>query len=177
MGDPEVVMAAGAVVSAVIALGALVLSIIGLVRSNSAAKDAQTAREDATSAQWKMSEHLETIAEAQAQAALATAHGGSVSGRAAGRLSARLASAGRGERLIVANVGTQALTIESIDVDEDVLTAGQIEEVLGAELEPGEDVSLVVGISFGTRLPLTVTLGWRDHDGQARERVQKVTLA
>lgn len=56
-------MAAAAIVSVVVALAALVVSIVGLVRSNTASKDAQAARENATSAQWKMSEHLEAIAE------------------------------------------------------------------------------------------------------------------
>lgn len=75
MDDPDAVMAAAAVVSALFAGLAVVLSVIGMVRSTRASRDAQAAREDATSAQWKMSEHLETIAAAQAEAAQAMAAG------------------------------------------------------------------------------------------------------
>lgn len=173
MDDPETVMAVAAIVSAVFALAALIVSIVGLVRSVSASKDAQNAREKATGAQWKMSEHLEAIAEAQARA---LERGGQPAGGVGGKLSARLVSVGRGDRLIIANVGTQALTVEDIGLDHpNVLVHGATESVIGAELEPGEDLSMIAGLTLGTKLPLTVTLRWRDSGGETHERVQRVT--
>lgn len=86
-------------------------------------------------------------------------------------------SRGRSERLIIANVGMQVVTIEVIALDQDVLIGDQVEEMRGAELEPGEEVSLLVGLTLVTKLPLTITLRWRDHDGEAKERIQKVTLS
>jgi hypothetical protein len=178
MNNPEVVMAVAAVISALLALGALGVSIVGLVRSVSASKDAQTAREKATSAQWKMSEHLEAIAEAQAEAVQAVARGRTTVDRVAGKLSARLMGRGRGQSFIVANVGTGPLTIEGIELDQpDVLVHDALAGVLGAELEPGEDLSMIAGLSLANRLPITVTLRWRDHDGEIRERVQKVSMS
>lgn len=170
--------AAATIASAIIALAALSVSIIGLVRSNSASKDAQAARENATSAQWKMSEHLQAIAEAQAETARSATHPKSTGvGQVGGRLSARLVYGGRSHRLTIANVGTQTLTVEGIEVDPDDVLVGQGKaEIVGAELDPGEDFSLLAALTLGTKLPLTVTTRWRDASGAHHERVQKVTI-
>lgn len=167
-------MAAAAVVSAGIAGLAIVLSIIGLVSSAKASTKAQDARNDATNAQWKMSEHLEAIAAAQADAARAA--GGSTPIGVGGKLSARLVPSGRHSyKLVVANVGTQALIIEAIEAgQEDILIGAN--DVIEAQLEPGEEVSLLAAITMGTEIPINVTLRWRDSDGESHERLQKVTL-
>ena len=178
MNDTEIVMAGATVASAAVALTALIVSIVGMVRSNSASRDAQAARENATSAQWKMSEHLQAIAEAQAIAAqAAAAEGRSTVGSRSGRLSARLVDRGRSQRLVVANVGTRALTIEGIYVDQDILVGGVADDVAGASLEPGEDVALIAALTLGTRFPVSVTMRWRDDNGEQHERTQRVTLS
>jgi hypothetical protein len=69
MSDPDVIVAVSALASAIVALGALVVSISSVIRSTKAGKDAQAAREAASTAQWKMSEHLQVIAEVQAELA------------------------------------------------------------------------------------------------------------
>lgn len=176
MDDPEVVMAAAALASALFAALAVVLSVIGMVRSTRASQDAQAAREDATSAQWKMSEHLEAIAAAQAEAAKAMAAGRPTTGPRGGRLSARLAKRGRGERITVANVGAEPATIVDILVDQpSILVSDQVEGARGAELDPGEEFHLVVALTLGTRFPIEVTLRWQDSNG-VTERVQRLSL-
>ena len=176
MDDPEVVMAAAALASALFAALAIVLSVIGMVRSTRASRDAQAAREDATSAQWKMSEHLETIAAAQAEAAKAMAAGQPTTGPRGGRLSARLAKRGRGERITVANVGAEPVTILDIVVDQpSILVSDQLEGARDAQLDPGEEFHLAVALTLGTRFPIEVTLRWQDSNG-VTERVQRLTL-
>jgi len=170
-------MAVAIAVSAAMAVLATGLSIVGLMRSVSASKDAQAAREKASTAQWKMSEHLEAIAEAQAQAARIAAQGGAPPTRDHGRLSARLVRQGRGERLVVANVGTMAVTVDGVEVQPNVLLGDQVDEIVGAELDPGEDLTLLAALTMGTRLPLSVTMRWRDSQGATHERVQTVTLS
>lgn len=180
MKDPQVLAAVAASVSALTAVAALVLSIIGLVRSNSASKDAVGAKENAASAQWKMNEYLQTIAEAQAEAAKQLARGGTPSNHRPGKLSARLVRSGlgRGHRLIVANVGTEPLMIDGIDVQSaDILAHGATADFVGAELEPGEDVSIPAALDFETRLPLDVTLRWRGSSGEPHQRTQRVPLS
>lgn len=171
-----------AVASSVIALGALVVSIVGAVRSTKAAKDAQAARELASSAQWKMSEHLQAIAEAQAKLVQVarTQSGGEQMGllvapKGGGRLSARLSKVGRSERLVVANVGTEEVEVLGVDVDPDVSVSGA-PSIEGVSLDPGEDFAQLVAITMGTRLPLAVTMRWRDSSGE-QERTQKVTFS
>jgi hypothetical protein len=169
--DPQEVMAAAAVVSAAIALVALGISIVGLVRSKSASKDAQAARENSLSAQWKMTEHLEVIAEAQARAATT----GQPVSRSGGRLSARLINTGRSSRLIVANVGTESLTVRGVETDSNFVL-DDLADIVGAELDPGEELSLIAAITMGTKLPAAVTMRWADSLGE-HERTQMVTLS
>jgi hypothetical protein len=79
--------------------------------------------------------------------------------------------------LVVANVGTRALTIEGIYVDQDILVGGVADDVAGASLEPGEDVALIAALTLGTRFPVSVTMRWRDDNGEQHERTQRVTLS
>ena len=169
--------ASSAIASAIFALGALVVSIWSVVRSTKASKDAQGARELASSAQWKMTEHLQVIAEAQATVAKnlkSGTPGGAAVQTQGGRLSARLTKVGRSERLAVANVGVEALEVVSVDVPPDIAVSGapSIDDV---ELDPGEDFGIVVAITMGTSLPITVTMRWRDSRGE-QERTQKLSL-
>lgn len=167
--------------SAVIALGALVVSIWSAIRSTKAGKDAQTARETASTAQWKMSEHLQAIAEAQAKVAEAavspTMPGGSASSptKQGGRLSARLTKMGNSARITVANVGVEEVEVLSVDVAPDVSAHGG-PSIEGVSLDPGEDFSLMAEITLDTSLPLTVRMRWRDSGGE-QEREQKVTFS
>ena len=173
--------AVAAVVSATMALGSLVVSIWSVVRSTNAVNDAQVAREMATTAQWKMTEHLQVIAEAQATMAQALSAKGSgtyVAGSPisqGGRLSARLVHRGRSDRIVVANVGVEEVEVLSVEVDPDVLVEGDA-SVEGVSLEPGEDFTLIAALTFGDALPLNVTMRWRDSEGE-RERTQKVTYS
>jgi hypothetical protein len=123
-----------------------------------------------------MSEHLEAIAAAQAEAAQAMAAGRPASDPRGGRLSARLAKRGRGERITVANVGAEPVTILDILVDQpSILVSGQVEGARGAELDPGEEFHLVVALTLGTRFPIEITLRCQDSTGE-NERVQRLTL-
>jgi hypothetical protein len=171
MDDPQQLSANAALASALVALFALALSIIGLVQSKSASKDAQVAREKASNAQWKMSEHLEAIA--------ASLTGGMApSASMGGQLTARLVRRERGERLVIANVGTHPLRIGDVAVDPpNVLVGDMLQELQGSELLPGEDQTVPAVLTFGTRLPLRVTLRWTDLDGQPHEREQLVNLS
>jgi hypothetical protein len=176
--DPQAVMAAGTVASAVFAALALVLSIVGLVRSARASMEATAARQDATAAQWKMSEHLEAIAAATAEAAQAAARGESAPSAVmrGGRLSARLWRSGRSERLSIANTGAESVTVLEVDLDDpSILVGGAREALQGAELDPGEQLDVVAALSMATRLPINVRLLWRDASGE-HAREQRLTL-
>jgi hypothetical protein len=176
--DPQAVMAAGTVATVVFAALALLVSIVGLVRSTRASSEATSARQDANAAQWKMSEHLEAIAAATADAVKAAARGDAVSGAVlrGGRLSARLWKAGRSERLSIANTGAESVTIMDIELDDpSILVHGARESVHGAELDPGEQLDLVVGLSMATKLPMNVRLRWHDASGE-QTRKQRLTL-
>jgi len=171
-------IASSAVASAIFALGALVVSIWSAIRSTRAASDSQAARELAGTAQWKMSEHLQVIAESQAMLAqnLGTgAPGQRVAASQGGRLSARLVKVGRSHRLLIANVGVELVEVLSVDIPPDVAVSGA-PSIEGVELDPGEDFGLLVSITMGTSLPLTVTMRWRDSRGE-QERVQRVTFS
>ncbi|WP_030159198.1 hypothetical protein [Glycomyces sp. NRRL B-16210] len=175
MKDPQYLAAVAAILTALIALFALGLSIIGVVQSKSASKDAQAAREKASDAQWKMTEHLETIAVSLRESSISGAAAGSLGGQ----LTARLVRRGRGESLVVANVGTQPVRVEDIAVIDqpNILIASQVEPLRGSELLPGEDHSVLAALSLGTRLPLKVALKWSDFDGQQHEREQLVNFS
>lgn len=178
MDDPQNLAAAAALISAGIALLALILGIIGLIQSKSASKDAeaasreaQAARESSSDAQWKMTEHLGAIA-------VSMRDGASTSEKAAGQLTSRLVQRGRSHRLVVANVGTAPVRIEDISVgQDDVLIGDMVESLRGSELLPGEDHSILAAITFGTNMPLNVTLRWTDPDGQSHEREQTVNFS
>lgn len=171
--------ASSAVATAIIALGALLVSIWSVVRSTKASKDSQAARELASTAQWKMTEHLQVIAEAQATLAknlgTSTLAGGSPTPTQGGRLSARLVKSGRSERLVVANVGVETVEVVSVEIPPDIAVGGA-PSIEGVELDPGEDFAIVVGITMGTSLPVTVTMRWRDSRGE-QKRTQKVTFS
>ena len=178
MNTNDWLVAASAIASAVIALGALIVSIWSAVRSTKAAKDSQSARELASTAQWKMTEHLQVIAEAQATVAKnlqgATPAKGSATQTQGGRLSARLIKVGRSERLVVANVGVESLEVLSVEVPPDIAVSGA-PSIDGVDLDPGEDFGIVVAITMGTTLPVLVTMRWRDSRGE-QERTQKLSL-
>lgn len=179
MGLADWLLASSAVASALFALGALIVSIWSAIRSTKAAKDSQTAREMASTAQWKMTEHLQVIAESQAKLAQSLESGGSVAnvGRTAqgGRLSARLVKTGRSERVLIANVGVEPVEVISVDIPPDIEVSGA-PSIEGVDLDPGEDFGIVVAITMGTRLPITVLMKWRDSLGE-HERNQMVTLS
>lgn len=171
--------ASSAIASAVFALGAVVVSIWSVIRSTNASKDSQAARELASTAQWKMTEHLQVIAEAQAAVARnlgSTAPTSqSIGPRQGGRLSARLVKIGRSERVLIANVGVEPVEVLAVDLPPDIAVSGA-PSIEGVELDPGEDFGILVAITMGTVLPITVTMRWRDTTGE-RERTQKVTLS
>jgi len=175
MNDPQVLAAVASLLSALVALFALGLSILGLIQSKSASKDAQAAREQASNAQWKMSEHLEAIAKSLRNGASLSTPSESLPGQ----LTARLVRRGRGERLVVANVGTQPVRIEGIDVIDqpNVLIRTQVDPLIGSDLLPGEDHSVLAAPSLGTRLPLKVLLEWSDPDGHLQQREQLVNFS
>ena len=176
--DPQAVMAAGTVVTALFSALALVVSIVGLVRSARASSEATAARQDANAAQWKMSEHLEAIAAATADAVQATARGDGTTSAVmrGGRLSARLWRAGRSERLSVANTGAESVTVMDVELeDPSILVGGALESLQGAELDPGDQLDAVVALSMATKLPMNVRLRWRDASGE-HNRDQRLTL-
>ena len=172
-------LASSAVASALFALGALAVSIWSVVRSTKAGKGAQAARELAGTTQWKMTDHLQVIAESQAKLAHnlgtdASAGQAALTSRG-GRLSARLVRMVRSDRLLIANVGVKPVEVISVDVPAEIAVNGA-PSIEGVELDPGEDFGIVVDISMGTSLPVTVTMRWRDSGGE-HELTQEVTLS
>lgn len=172
----DVVMAVATMMSVLVALVALVFGMLGFARGGRAESDAKAARESAVGAQWKMSEHLETIAERLADAATSAAAGGAKAPIHAGRLSARLSSPSKNRhRVTIANVGTDTLRVLEVQLPNDLRVSGGGDAV-GAELDPGEEHHIVVGLSMQTRFPIPVQLRWEDDSGE-HEREQKLTLA
>ncbi|MDN3243188.1 hypothetical protein [Glycomyces tritici] len=163
-----------ALLSALIALLALVISLIGLMQSRSASKDSKTARDKASDAQWKMSEHLEAIAGSLRIPERSSGSPVPMTGLLTGRLVER---SGIG-MLVVANIGPQTVRVEGIAADQPyILRRDQIEILIGSELLPGEHCTIPANLGFGTSLPARVTFKWIGPDGELRERIQALSIS
>lgn len=162
-------------VSAGAAIASVLVAVAAYRRSGSAERRANQAREAIGRVQESMSEHLGKIAEAQ-QALVQHKPAPSVSKGDRGRLSARLLRENRGEQLRVENTGGEPVEVVDVQVLEqpDVIVHGG-GDPRGAQLYPGERVSMIIGLSMANTLPLKVLMRWRDSEG-VEDRVQQVSF-
>lgn len=96
---------------------------------------------------------------------------GSAAAEEGAALSARL-DRGRGGRLVVTNLGPGGALLKSVaTVGQDVLLDPP-QSSKAVDLLPGESLSILAPITFGTSLPLEVEMSWLDSRGdQVRRQV------